>query len=101
MRAHGRLGQVELHGGTRNASFGDHGVQHPDEMKLDLVEIGAQRHIAFSIPSIDILVYTGGRDALPLRHPTRCRYTPMQTRPIRFYSRGQLVTLPEADATRT
>ena len=44
-----RLGGGQVHRGPRDTAFGDHGVEDPDEMKLDGVENGAARHTCILI----------------------------------------------------
>ncbi len=65
--AHRRLRAAQAHGGTGDAAFGDQGLQHPDEMKLDLVEIAALRHIASMIGVIRHTVSTSHRIGVPSR----------------------------------
>ena len=65
LRADGGLRAGQPHGGARNAAFGDHGVQDPDEMEVDGVEIGPPHHMNPRIASILASVYTRERTAVP------------------------------------
>jgi hypothetical protein len=64
--ADGRLGAVQPQGRTRDAAFGDQGVQDPDEVEVDGRHFGPAGHILGADKQ-----YAGHRI-----HPGRARYLP-------------------------
>jgi hypothetical protein len=47
---------MQAQGGLGNTAFADHRVQHPDELKLDLVERVASRHMCWGMEIIGRIV---------------------------------------------
>ncbi|MEO6030900.1 MAG: 2Fe-2S iron-sulfur cluster-binding protein, partial [Burkholderiaceae bacterium] len=70
-------------------------------MKLDLVEIGALRHMQFMIGGMPSGVYTQGQKRLPFGYPPIQWTAFMENRPIRFLHRGVVTEVSGAATTRT
>ena len=105
-RRHSRLVHPQPDGGARDAAFGQHGVQDPDQVEVYLVEKRLISHTwACMLAHTKRLMLIARRAPYPrtnlARHTKSTILSFMESKTIRFIRRGELVSLSNVPPERT